>query len=329
MSIPEKIKEEIRKMGFDPEKIPFVTEITPDLDGEFIAFEGVIEAFAIRLDPPITIVDDVGERVEYKTKYLDHDITIENGLLITDLSGEKGTNKAKQYFNDFISIMNIIGIPLKYVSDYDILFMVKGEENVVQVGLSNIGLVRGKDLKPNKINIIEFDKIMQLINELSRGIKNHDLYGDSEVWRFLGKGTYYGFHADRFNTFLYHWLFLESNLNWIWRNVTDSKFDNAPPSEDERNWTMQIKIDELSMLEIIGKGIRDKLHRLRRKRNSIFHADPNPDKRIITDENIHDSINISRRIFYKNLEFDPARLKDVDKIRMKIYTTIHKPNMIG
>lgn len=327
MTIPKKFREDLEKMGLDPDKIPIVKEITPDLIKKWVVFDGTLTAFAFRLCPPLIITDEEGNNIEYNSKFQKHEYNLKNGVFITDLSGEKGTKKAKKYFSDFINIMNIIGIPIDYVTDYDILFLVKGEKKVIECGFSNRGLTRGENIKPLKIIKDRFDKLIELVNEIFEKIKEHDLYKDSNVWELLAKGRYHAFHADRFNIFLYHFLFLESSINWMWRTITDSKFDTNPPSKNVRDWTLQIKIDELMMLGIITKNIRSKLHRLRRKRNAIFHVDPNPDKRIITDEDISDSIKISTKIFNKSIDFDPRRLSDVMELRSDIHKILHKPEM--
>ena len=72
--------------------------------------------------------------------------------------------------------------------------------------------------------------------------------------------------------------FIESSINILWRELILDTFSSSgtkssTPLEDERNWTTQIKIDELFMKGKINNEFRKKLHKLRQCRNNIFHSD--------------------------------------------------------
>lgn len=134
---------------------------------------------------------------------------------------------------------------------------------------------------------------------------------------------------------------MESCINVLWRELIYDSFnirgssEKGTPLEEERNWTIQIKIDELFLKGIIDENIRKELQSLRTKRNKVFHRDKQLQKRRVTAEDARKAATTGLRLFYMMIESGlkeeiPAFLD----IRKKMWETInrgqlHRTRIIG
>jgi len=150
------------------------------------------------------------------------------------------------------------------------------------------------------------------------------------MFQLLGQAQNYYFNDNHFLSFVNGWIFIESSINMLWRELIRSTFDitgskkKGTPLDDVRNWTTQIKIDELFMKGIINEDLRKKLHRLRKRRNSIFHYDEKVSKRKVSREDAGGIIEYGLKMFYMMIEGDLEKVPAFMEIRNNIYKNIHR-----
>ena len=88
---------------------------------------------------------------------------------------------------------------------------------------------------------------------------------------------------------------------------------------DNKNWTIQIKIEELFLLGDLTKEKSKQLNILRKKRNSLFHFDIQKEKRRITHADAKLCLAVAHDLFYKELGFIyPDDYIDCSDVRDKI-----------
>lgn len=120
--------------------------------------------------------------------------------------------------------------------------------------------------------------------------------------------------------------FLEAMINLMWTNLMNSKFARKSSTESEREWTCMIKIDELCMLGEIDENQREILHKLRKKRNAVFHVDPWVAKREVTGDDCLEAIKIGLTIFYKLIGSPWGdNIIEFQNVAKLMYVAIHGP----
>jgi len=132
-------------------------------------------------------------------------------------------------------------------------------------------------------------------------------------------------------SFIHAWIFLESCVNVLWRELIHDSYningssEKETPLEEERNWTTQIKIDELFLKGIIDKELRKDLQSLRSKRNKVFHRDRQLQKRRVTVKDAKKATTTGLRLFYMMIE---SEIKEealaFPGIRQKIWETVNR-----
>ncbi len=320
-------------------KIPKETEIltrppkTED-DGKEVVFRVTIGKTYVKLSPPIALFSEYeGEKYpgSFTTIFLDHEVIIDNSYLYVSFGKNTKQEDVLDYFNNLMALLNIVYIPLDFITPSDILVRAKGLESNIELISSSKAHSRGYGIQPVEISLIDFGEIVVSLIYLWEKIKKSKYFKNDNFYILLGYANYYLFHQNYFLSFLHAWIFLESSINILWRELILNSFNikgsskKGTPLEDERNWTAQIKIDELFLNKIISKNLRDDLQSLRKKRNYVFHRDKKVEKRNVTKKDSLKATTTGLKLFY--LLLDAQEKEDIIaflNIRTKMWNTINR-----
>lgn len=320
-------------------KIPEETEIlksppTPKEAGKFVAFRATIGETYVKLSPPIALVGEYeGEKhpTSCTTVFLGLKARIDHSYLYVGFKKNTKQNDVVDYFNNLMALFNIVLIPFDFVTISDILVQAKGIGAKIEVISSSKAHSRGYGILPVEISSMDFSKIVIAMQYLWEKIKKSKYFKDDNFFQLLGYAQYYLFHENYFLSFIHSWIFLESCINVIWREMIADSFkingssEKGTPLEEERNWTNQIMIDDLFLKDIIGKNIRNELQSLRKKRNKVFHRDKQKQKRTVTAEDAEAATTTGLRLLYAMIESEPEEgvFAFLD-IREKMWATINR-----
>lgn len=327
MSDDEKFVEELKKKGHVPSEAKLITKLTEEDIGKLVVFEATIKEVGIRLSPPINVmwaeVEGEVDKSRFMTKLLDVDVAWRNSSLYAKF--KKGTEKSDvvEYFNRAMSLFNILGIPFDFVSESDILTVAEGLERRLLFISSVKAERRGTGIKPVPVPSSELAPITFAMFGIWEAIKNSSFFVKSDFYQLLGYSRYYYFHSNFLLSFIHGWLFIESMVNSIWAELVAKKFP-APPAG---RWSTQIKIDELYLLGHIDDDLRTQLHRLRKKRNAVFHADPQEQEVEIGGADSFAAVKTGLALFYKFIMgFKDDKIIDFPDLAKRMYRAIHEPS---
>ena len=338
----EKLKKEYKV----PSDVRFIKELKREHIGKMVAFRATIGKTAIKLSPPIILVDDF-EGEEYSTGFttlmLDNEVRFENSYLYVGF--KKGTQQQDvlDFFNNAMALFNIIFIPFDFVSVSDLILRMKALGTEIEALVSSKAHHRGYGLEPVKIRMKEFAEIIIAIWALWSKIKESEYFKDNNYYQLLGYGAYYNFHGNYFLSFIHSWLFIESSINMMWTKMVNEVFPQEPqavskrkwddccgPSTNyERNWTTQIKIDELYLRGMISEGLREQLHELRNKRNKVLHQEPKKQERIVDVTDAEKAFRVGLSLFYRMIDFGkPDEIIAFLEIRKQMYQTVNRGQLL-
>ncbi len=80
----------------------------------------------------------------------------------------------------------------------------------------------------------------------------------------------------------------------------------------------------------IHSNSREIIHKLRKKRNQIFHVNPNPDKRGIEETEVIQATNLATNMFFKSLSITHPPNLVINDLRMKMNASLRSffnPNL--
>ena len=340
--------EKLKKEQKIPSDVQFIKELKREHIGKIVAFRATIGKTAIKLSPPIVLVDKF-EGEEYSTGFttlmLDNEVRFESSYLYVGF--KKGTKQqdALDFFNNAVALFNIVFIPFDFVSVSDLILKMKGLGTEIEALMSSKAHHRGYGLEPVKIEMKEFVKIVVAIWALWSKIKESEYFKDNNYYQLLGYGAYYNFHENYFLSFVHSWLFIESSINMMWTKMVNDAFPQepqavskrkwddccGPPTNYERNWTTQIKIDELYLRGMISEELREGLHELRNRRNKVLHQERKKQERIVDVADAKKALRVGISLFYRMIDFGkPDEIIAFLEIRKQMYQTVnrgllHKP----
>ena len=197
----------------------------------------------------------------FNARILDNEINFNDGF-VELCQSDYGQNQDSilEFFNKLISIFNILNIPFDFVHDYelirlaDINFENGTHKEDVYVVWSQKAHSRDKGYKTIKLNTNDLFDLIMAVNLVWSSIKNNEILNTGNVFIFLGYGRYYHFYGDYLLSFANTWMFIEAVINLTWEKMMRSNgFSNKYLKTISRNWTSQIKIDELRLQGIIDK----------------------------------------------------------------------------
>jgi hypothetical protein len=342
MAALDEFLEKLKKEHKIPSDVQFIKELTREHNGKMVAFRATIGETAIKLSPPIILVDEF-EGEEYSTGFttlmLDIKVRFENSYLYVGF--EKGAKQQNvlDFFNNAMALFNIVYIPFDFVSVSDLIVKMKGLGREIEALWSSKAHHRGYGLEPLKIKMKDFVHIVVAIWILWSKIKKSEYFKEDNYYQLLGYGAYYNFHDNHFLSFTHSWLFIESSINMMWTKmvndafpqepqvVSKEKWDDCcgPPTNYERNWTTQIKIDELYLRGMISEELREELHELRNKRNKVLHQERKKKERIVDATDAIKAFKVGLSIFYKMIDFgQPDKIIAFLEIRKQMYQTVNR-----
>lgn len=316
-AIENLIFKQLQSQGKIPVDIQILTKPpTVEDAGKNVMFRGVIGRTFIKLSPPIVIVSMNGgekTRTSYETMLLDHKVKFENSYLYVSFEGVTNQQEVSNYFNNLIALFNITQIPLDFVTIPEIVVEGKGMGTDIELIVSSKAHRRGLGIQAVEIETIEFTKICIAIWVLWAKIKRSNYFDNDECFLLLGYAHYYLFHENYFLSFVHSWLFLESSINLLWQKMIGETFvglssaGENTPIDNDRNWTAQIKIDELFLKNKIDDALRKDLQLTREKRNKVFHRDKDEEKRAVSPQDASDAAMLGLRMLYAMIETDPKK----------------------
>jgi hypothetical protein len=320
-------------------KIPKDTQILtkpPTIEdaGKNVMFRAVIGRTFIKLSPPIVLSNQPeGEKTitSYETLLLDQKVEFANGYLYVGFKTGTDQQDVSRYFNNLIALFNIIQIPFDFASISEILVEAKGLGTGIELVASSKAHRRGIGIFPVEIQTIDFAKICMAVWVLWTKIKRSKYFDNDECFLLLGYAHYYLFHENFFLSFVHSWMFLEASINILWQKMiseTFSKLSSAgesTPLENDRNWTAQIKIEELFLKKKIDENLRKDLQLTREKRNKVFHRDKDEEKRIVNSQDASDAALLGLRLLYSMIETDPEKgiIAYLD-VKAKMWETVNR-----
>lgn len=328
MSDAEKFVEELKKKGHVPSEAKLITKLTEEDIGKLVVFKATIKEVGIRLSPPINVTwEEIEGEVDnsgFMTKLLDVDVALRNNSLYAKF--KEGTKKSDvvAYFNRAMSLFNILGIPFDFVSESDILTVAEGLERRLLFISSMKAERRGTGIEPVPVLASEFGPIGFAMFGVWKAIKESSFFEKNDFYELLGYSRYYYFHSNFLLSFIHGWLFIESMVNSIWAELVAKKFPTPPAG---REWSTKIKIDELYLLGHIDDDLRKELHWLRKKRNAIFHADPQEQEVEIGGGDSLAAVKAGLALFYRFIMgFKDDKIIDFLDLAKKMYRAIHEPS---
>lgn len=340
MSSLDKVVEKLKKEQKIPPDTQVITELKKEHIGKTVAFRATIGKTAIKLSPPIKIIeksDKVREK-SFETTLLENDVIFESSYL--KVRFKKGTKQPEvlDFFNNAMALFNIVSIPFDFVSISDVIIEMKGLKTKVEALFSSKAHHRGYGLDSVAIEIKEFTNILSAIQFLWGKIRGSDFFKHDNHYQWLGYAMNYLFHGNHFLSFIHSWLFIETSINQLWTKMVNDSFpeepkvvsrnewDNfcAPPTSYERNWTTQIKIDELYLRGIIDEVLREKLQTLRNKRNKVLHQEKKREQRIVSLTDSVRAVNVGLSLFNKMIGFDEDKIIAYRKIRAQMDQEVNR-----
>ncbi len=345
MPSSDKIVEKLKK----EQKIPLDTQLITKLPKKDIGKNGIFKATigktAIKLSPPMRIIEKSGKEIHeisFETTLLENDVIFESSFL--KVGFKRGTKQPEvlDFFNNAIALFNIVSIPFDFVSVSDVIIEMKGLKTKLEALFSSKAHNRGYGIAPATIEIKEFTNILSAIRFLYGKIRRSDFFEDDNHYQWLGYAMNYLFQENNFLSFIHGWLFIETSINQLWVKMVNDSFPEepeivsrnewdafcAPPTSFERNWTTQIKIDELYLRGIIDEALREKLQTLRNKRNKVLHQEKKKEQRIVSRTDSTRAVNAGLLLFNKMISFDKDKIIAYPDVRAQMYQEVNRGRLL-
>jgi hypothetical protein len=300
-------------------------------NGELVIIKGTVKSGGIRISPKLFFPDEKNDDKDLglESEFLEIPFKIENGYLFKENKGLNSFSTHSDEYNNIISLFNILGLPLDFCSTADVqLFVEDSVKKPIKMNISDKAERRGKDIPPVKITKEEKSVLLEIMNVINDKLKDVDIDGIEDIIKFFGYANYYLFHNNLHLAFINSWMFIEPYINQLWIKSTKEMFNGLKynPLKEERNWTLQQKIDELFMMGKIKSDTRERLQQFRSKRNKVFHVDIKPQKRKVEIKDAVECFLLANRLFYKMLGYPEGKILRSDylyTIRNKIGIAIY------
>ena len=299
-----------------------------------VQIEPVCTAF--KLSPRVKVFDLDNSIVGFKCKLLDSEVIFNNGYL--KLKKEIQNSETLEYCNKLISIFNIVNVHFDFVHDYELIsfsnltffsdktFTSEVVKEDIKTFHSKRALVRGAGYKIIQMDIEDLEELFITVNLIWESIKESKILSTGDIFVFLGYGRYYHFHNDFLLAFANTWMFIEATLNLMWEKMmVDNNFNSKYLHDNSRNWTLQIKIDELLLKGLIDAETAQEAQNLRSMRNKVFHVSKDVNKRKIDSKMSKDCIDLGLKLFYQHVYFiDSGYIISFNSLAQSIEKCIHQ-----
>ena len=230
--------------------------------------------------------------------------------------------EALEYFRKLLLILNLIGVPSNFMDNAVMTFYYIADSfyRVVEHSRSHYNI--GDLTSVIEITEKETMQIIESCNKLYSIINKNEFLKETSIHEFLARGKRAFYNNDHRISFVYNWIFLEATLTKLWEETIIKKYGSKKKAKqviDNKNWTIQIKTEELFLLGKITKEESQQLNTLRKKRNSLFHFDIQKEKRRITLADAKLCLEVAHDLFYKELGLKyPDDYIDCSDVRDKI-----------
>ena len=332
--------ERLKKQGKAPQETEVIFKMPTIADaGKMVAFRATIGQTYIKLAPPIEILskgenEDLKLKIEYKRDYVANLLglegTISKSYLYVGFPQETKLQNVLDYFNNLIALWNIIEFHLDFITPSDVLVRAKGLGGYLELISSSKAHNRGYGLRPIELSFEEFLEIEANTTHIWNKINSSIYFKEDNFFQLLGYAKYYNYHGMYFLSFTHAWMFIESCINLLWAALVDEAFHkvgikDTSPASNERNWTSQIKIDELFLKGIVDIKLRKDLHDLRAKRNHVFHQDKKIEKRQVSEEDSKKAVETGLNLFFRMIDLQMYdKLAVSEKIKQRIWESINR-----
>ncbi len=225
--------------------------------------------------------------------------------------------ETRKYYNNLITIFNLMGIPLRLDIANDFYFVFEIEDAIAISGF-NSGIKIGS-IAQERINIgkDELKSIFDIANKIFELIKQNNFLDKTNVHKYLalGKNSYFQNHYEL--SLIYNWIFIEAIILKTWEDVKHN-IDKKTTKEKNKS-EIVMKIDDLSELKFISNKDQKILHDLRKKRNGIFHFKTNNNYQKVRSDDAIKAKNVASKLFSEELDFTiDDNFIDFDEIRKLI-----------
>lgn len=335
--------ERLKKQGKAPQEAEIIFKMPTIADaGKIVAFRATIGQTYIKLAPPIEILSkgenkDLKLKIEYKRNYvadlLGLEATISKSYLYVGFPQGTKLQNVLDYFNNLIALWNIIEFHLDFITRSEVLVRAKGLGGYLELISSSKAHFRGYGLRPIELSFEEFLEIETNTTHLWNKINASTYFKEDNFFQLLGYAKYFNYHGMYFLSFTHAWMFIESCINLLWADLVNEAFHkvgikDTSPTSNERNWTSQIKIDELFLKGIVDIKLRQDLHDLRVKRNHVFHQDKKIEKRQVSEEDSKKAVQTALNLFCRMIDLQSYdKITVSEAIKQRIWESINRePN---
>lgn len=311
-----------------------IEKLSEAKEGELVIISGKVKEIAVKLSPKLTFPETYeGELLDagLGSSIFNIDFEIRDGYLYKKISGKKSSSEHAEDFNRIISVFNIFGLHLDFVTNADITLFSEDTVNTpFTVPLSLKADRRGKEVKMVEVKRNEKAVFFLSLFILDQGLKLDNNSELEDACKFYGYAHYYLFHNDYHLAFMYSWMFIESYINHLFNEmVSKSTNPKYRPLRKVRKWRIERKIDELFALGALKESTLDFLQTIRKKRNKVFHVDKDLKKRKVVFFDAWNCTKMAIIIFNKMLGLEEGKvffLKELDNVRDRFGEAIYGPS---
>lgn len=313
MNPPIRISPDDVKKYNETIRIDYSSEITKVLYRKILKVPGIVRGTTVSFSPKLILMTKTGEQVSSTNMILfGVKIQIKEGSLYYNA----GFSESIDFYTRFFSLLNLIGIPFEIPNKNHIEIILEDKNQEIRFAPSEKAVRFGTDTDPVVISSDDLRNIEEHLNVLWDNY-SFKLKQMGDAYKFLGFARYHNFNSDPLLSFINGFIFLESIVNDIWTKLMKEKLDGKIPDND-KDWTLSIRTDLLFFSGVLSKPQKEMIHRLRKKRNAVFHADPNQERRLITKEDSENCITVSLDLFFNSLQIKQKSFLNIDKDIRKI-----------
>jgi len=311
------------------ERMAIITDFPDDFKGR------IIPTLMICLYPPIELAnklisksldeifnDDLRLIEGKKIKIGDYEYYSHSGFLVIYNST---IDQALVQFNNLIILFNLIGIPISFIKNYDLIIPIKEKNGKTKFYCtSKISLEKYTKSNITQPTIEELNKIMESCSILRNSINTNDFLKETQAYEFLALANLEILNQNYKISFINSWIFIEAILRNKWENLIEEKHKDCKISNgfkeyvkefspkkyqdgllgDVRTWSIGVVIETLYQNNLLDYGFFALLQLLKQKRNDIFHFKKSKVKRTIDKSTAISALYAGRTLLFFDCGID-------------------------
>lgn len=312
------------------DQFKLIEEITPDLEkGEKFTILYNIKGTKVFTFPPLEFFYEPSDKKEFESEYYitqiaGREIKLGKGYFL--LEDAKSSEDAFFVLNDIISLLNIIGIPIEYINFIDMILVGKTpKDQEVEVIRSSLSQKKTSSIPIIGVNLHETTIMLLFLHLIWNKIQENEFIKNSKIYEFLGRARLALFYHNNRIAFINAWTAIEAILRNVWERKMEEKYGSKTAIEkiigDTRNWTINVITEELFLMDYLTLEKVKKIRKLRRKRNSVFHAS-SQEKLKVSSIEASSCIGMSLFLFFKELGIN--KIVEMQPVHNRIYKALHK-----